>query len=124
MLFLQGRLQHSLVPEHFASPSVKAEQNPVLVFQAGAHGEDAVTPYNRRSVAVAGEFSFPDDVAVGAPVDWRLGFQAGTVAARSAPARPILGRGQMQRSDQTEHAVHATAKEASRHGAAPVQRAR
>src|SRR2546425_5899089 len=109
MLFLQRRVQHGFVPENFSSPSVEAEQYPVLAVQACARSEDTVTPHNRRSVAVARYLGGPDQVAGCTPVDRRVGFQARAVATRPAPAGPILGRGQMQRSDQTEQAVHADA---------------
>src|SRR6266498_2454612 len=102
MFFLQGRFQHGLVPENLSGSSVKAEQNAVLTVQAGADSEDAVTPHNRRSVAVAGNLGGPDPVAGRSPVDRRVGFQAGAVAAWSAPAGPVLGRGQSQRSDHRE----------------------
>src|SRR5947209_3371102 len=102
MFFLQRRLQHDLVPESFSSHSVKAEQNPLQAVQAGAYRENAVTPHNRRSVAVSGNLGGPGQVAGCAPVDRRVGCQAGAVAARSTPAGPVLGRSQMQRSDDRE----------------------
>src|SRR5436309_3484150 len=110
MFFLQGRLQHGLVPENLSGPSVKTEQNPVLSVQADANREDAVTPHNRRSVAVPGNLGGPGQVAGRTPVDRRVGFQAGAVPAWSAPAGPVLGRGQRQRSDQTEQAVQSNHK--------------
>src|SRR5437867_10780702 len=99
MFFLQGRLQHGLIPENSPGPSVKAEQNSVLVVQAGAHREDAVTPHNWRSVTSAGNVVGPDQVAGRTPVDRDVGFQAGAVATRSAPDGPILGGGKRQQGD-------------------------
>src|SRR6185369_2585818 len=101
MFFLEGRLQHGLVPENLSGSPVKAEQNAVLSVKAGANSEDAVTPHNRRGVAGAGNLGSPDQVAGRTPVDRGIGFQAGAVPARSSPAGPVLGRGQRQRSDQT-----------------------
>src|SRR5437667_5959516 len=102
MFSLQGRCQHGLVPENSPAPSVKAEQNAVLALRTGAHGENAVTPHNRRSVAVAGDFGAPDQIAGRTPVDRDAGFQAGAVATWPAPSGPVLGRGQRQSSEDRD----------------------
>src|SRR5688572_3794470 len=104
MFLLQGRFQHGFVPEHFARPSVKAEQYPVLPIEAGAYREDAVTPHNRRSVAAPGNPGGPDDVAGRTPLNGCVGFQAGAVAARSAPAGPVLSQGRGQCGDHKKAA--------------------
>src|SRR2546422_9486659 len=119
MLFLQRGVQHGFVPENSSGPSVEAEQHPVLAVQAAARSEDTVTPHNRRSVAVARYLGGPDQVAGCAPVDRRVGFQAGAVATRPAPAGPVLGRGQMQRRDQTEQAGPADAAYVTGHSKMP-----
>src|SRR5439155_13764837 len=49
-----------------------------------------------------GNLGGPGQVAGRAPVDRRVGFQAGAVATRSAPTGPVLGRGPRQRSDYRE----------------------
>src|SRR5439155_5660942 len=63
MFFLQGRLEHGLVPENFSALSVETEQHALLLLKKSAHGKEPVTPHNRRGMAVTGNFSFPDYVA-------------------------------------------------------------
>src|SRR4051812_21299942 len=80
VLVLERRGEDGFLPEDVAGLAVEAEEHAVLGVGEGGDGEDLVLPNNGRGVAEAGEFGFPKDVAGGAPVEGKVGFQAGAVA--------------------------------------------
>ena len=111
VLVLEARLHDGPVPKDAAVGPVEAEQFAVaflLVFIDAGGDEEAVAPDDRRRVADAGDGRLPADVLLRPPRFGEAGFGGSAVAARPAPAGPLLGphrRGaETECDDQDPHA--------------------
>ena len=85
----RGRLADGLRPFDGAGVARQPRDQQFLVMLRGdKHG---VAPDRGRAAAPLGQRRLPNQFRFGGPGHRQSGFQAGAVAARSAPLRPILG---------------------------------
>src|SRR5262245_23134168 len=97
MFPFKRRGEDRFLPEDFAADAVKTGEDARLRLLGGvlnAPGQvDAIPPDDRRRVAIAGEFGFPDDVLARTPLHRKAGLASGAVAARTAPGGPVFALG-------------------------------
>src|SRR5437868_1300214 len=97
MLLFQGCRDDEALPEDFACLTIERHKHTIVVHSRDH--EQSVAPDDRRGMTDPWNFSFPTDIARGAPMNWNIFFQTGAIPARSAPGGPIFRPGDPNRAE-------------------------
>src|SRR5262249_33872514 len=90
-----------LLPDEFAVLSIQAEHATLGALGRRLSDKDAIAPYNRGRVAGVGELDFPADVIGRAPGERQVLFGGVTHTVGAAPARPVLGGGEVGKYEES-----------------------
>src|SRR5262249_46286138 len=74
------------------------------ILALGTRQEDAILPDHRRRARLAGQWQFPGDVVLLAPLASQAGFLADAVVLRATPGWPVVGtdEGRTEEEDTAE----------------------